>query len=145
MSPERILIIGASSDIGLALIRRLHASPAPPLIVAHCHSGGHRLEELRESLRSDSIHILQADCSSHDEVVQLGAAVETGFGIPTGFVHLPGMKLVYERFRKVNWSHLETDLVIQVRSAITLLQRFLPGMAKLPDAAVVFVLSSVTR
>jgi 3-oxoacyl-[acyl-carrier protein] reductase len=34
---------------------------------------------------------------------------------------------------------------VQVRSAVLLLRRFLPKMAKLPRARVVFVLSSVTR
>ncbi len=66
-------------------------------------------------------------------------------GPPARSCHLPGLALVYERFPKFKWDHFERDLHVQVQSAVVLLQRFLPRMAKMPRARVVFVLSSVTR
>ena len=47
-----------------------------------------------------------------------------------------------ERFTKFNWNHFEKDMAVQVQSAVILLKRFLPKMAKLPRGRVVFMLSS---
>ena len=44
------LITGASSDIGLALIRLLAAGPEPLKILAHCHSSAARIEAMRDQL-----------------------------------------------------------------------------------------------
>jgi 3-oxoacyl-[acyl-carrier protein] reductase len=55
------------------------------------------------------------------------------------------LRLTYERFTKFNWDRFEADMAIQVESAVILLQRFLPKMAKLPRARVLFVLSSVVH
>lgn len=145
MKADLALITGASSDIGLALIRHLVASPNPPIILAHSHSSSERIEALRAELNFDSIHPLQADLGSADAVAALADRIMVDFGAPNKIVHLPGLKLVYERFTKFNWDHFETDLNIQVRSAVVLLKRFMPIMAKLPTAQIVFLLSSVTR
>lgn len=71
--------------------------------------------------------------------------IEAEHGVPGQVVHLPGLKLVYERFPKFNWEHFHRNLQIQLEAAVVLLQRFLPRMAKAPGSRVVFVLSSVTR
>jgi 3-oxoacyl-[acyl-carrier protein] reductase len=57
-------------------------------------------------------------------------------------VHLPALRPSPERFTKFNWERFETDLAVQVESAVILLQRFLPQMVKIPGARVVFILSS---
>jgi len=145
MSSERVLITGASSDTGLALIRRLLSSATPPTILAHCHSSAARIEQLREELKTESLFPLLADFNSAEAVSALADEITTRFGAPSQVVHLPGLALIYERFTKFNWEHFDTDLNIQLRSAIILLKRFLPAMAKMPAARVVFLLSSVTR
>jgi 3-oxoacyl-[acyl-carrier protein] reductase len=60
-------------------------------------------------------------------------------------VHLPALRLTYDRLTKFNWERFQQDLAIQVQSALILLQRFAPKMSKLPSAKVVFVSSSVTH
>jgi 3-oxoacyl-[acyl-carrier protein] reductase len=145
MSKEILLVTGASSDIGLALIRRVVSTRKDCVVLAHHHASGERLEELRKTLGTDSIFPVQADFSSGASTLVMAEQVMREFGAPSQIVHLPGLKLVYERFTKFNWEHFEADLNIQVRSAVILLKRFLPAMAKLPNAKVVFVLSSVTR
>ncbi len=62
-------------------------------------------------------------------------------GTPSAMVHLPALRPSPERFTKFNWARFETDLAVD-ESAVILLQRFLPQMAKIPGARVVFVLSS---
>jgi len=145
MSADFLLITGASSDIGLALIRSLLSSENPPAILAHSNSSVERIEQLQAELKAETLISLNADFSSPDAVSTLAEEIQTRFGPPSGIVHLPGLPLIYERFSKFNWEHFDTDLNIQLRSAIILLKRFLPAMAKMPAARVVFVLSSVTR
>lgn len=146
MSDELIFVSGASSDIGLTLIRQLAGKPDAPRILAHCHSGADRLEELRQQLLTpEKLITLPCDFQRETEVRALADRILKEFGCPTGVVHLPGLKLVYERFTKFNWTHFEGDLAVQLRSAIVLLGRLLPPMSKLPRARVVFLLSSVTR
>jgi 3-oxoacyl-[acyl-carrier protein] reductase len=145
MSRDLLLITGAYSDIGLALIRRVVSTRKDCVVLAHHHVSGERIEDLRKSLGRDSIFPLQADFSSKDSTLEMAESILSEFGAPSQIVHLPGLKLVYERFTKFNWEHFEVDLNIQVRSAVILLRRFLPAMAKSPNSKVVFVLSSVTR
>jgi 3-oxoacyl-[acyl-carrier protein] reductase len=145
MAIDAVLITGASSDIGLELIRRMAATGEGPAILAHGHSSVARIEALREALGTDRIHPLQADFGSVSEVKALAERITREFGVPRQVVHAPGLKLVYERFSKFNWEHFEADFHVQVRSAVLLLQKFLPVMAKMPRAQVVFLLSSVTR
>jgi 3-oxoacyl-[acyl-carrier protein] reductase len=146
MSRDLVFVTGASSDIGMTLIRRLTAAPAPPRILAHCHSSAARIEELRDQLGAgDSLVPLPCDFRSEDAIRELADSIVREFGCPNAVVHLPGLKLVYERFSKFDWGHFEGDLGVQLRSAIILLRRFLPAMAKMPNSRVVFMLSSVTR
>jgi 3-oxoacyl-[acyl-carrier protein] reductase len=139
VSRDVLLITGASSDIGVALIERLSRLPDPPEILAHCHSGTDRIPG------GAYIHALEADFTSADSVQTLADTILAEYGCPVRMVHLPGLKLVYERFTKFNWDHFTRDLEIQVHSAVILLKRFLPAMAKHGSSRVVFVLSSVTR
>ena len=145
MSRDLVLITGASSDIGLALIRRMATCAEPPAILAHYHSSSERVERLRAELALESLVPLQADLSSAPAVKALAERIQGEFGTPNRFVHLPALRLEYERFTKFKWDRFEEDLNIQVRAAVILLQRFLPAMAKMPNARVVFVLSSTTR
>lgn len=145
MNPDLVLVTGASSDIGLALIRILASTGAQHRILAHYYSSEDRVRKLRDEMAPDSLIPLQADLSSEGSVKELAERIQGEFGTPNRMVHLPALKLQYERFTKIKWDRLEEDLNIQVRSAVILLQRFLPAMTKMSTARVVFVVSSTTR
>jgi 3-oxoacyl-[acyl-carrier protein] reductase len=144
MADNLVLITGASSDIGIALIRRLMTSPDQPLILAHSFRGGDRLQDLQSDLGGRVI-LLQADFSESESVSALAEEVTEQYGTPRALVHLPALRLSYERFTKFKWERMEQDLAVQIRSAVLLLQRWLPKMSKAPNARVVFVLSSVVH
>jgi 3-oxoacyl-[acyl-carrier protein] reductase len=146
MRSDSIFISGASSDIGMELIRRIASVPEPPRILAHCNSSATRLEDLRNELGvGPAIVPLPCDFRDESSVRELADLILREYGCPSAVVHLAGLKLLYERFTKFDWEHFEADLAIQLRSVIVLLRKFLPGMAKMPSARVVFMLSSVTR
>jgi 3-oxoacyl-[acyl-carrier protein] reductase len=144
MSVDPILITGASSDIGCALVRRLMSKPKPPIVLAHCYRTAQNLRSLREEF-GERIQIFEADFSQSSRVSSMADRIMTEHGTPGGIVHLPALPLIYERFTKISWDRFEIDFQIQVHSAVLLMQRFLPKMAKLPRARIVFMLSSVVH
>jgi 3-oxoacyl-[acyl-carrier protein] reductase len=144
MAVEPILITGASSDIGCALVRRLLSQSEPPLVLAHFYSSGPKLRAIKEEF-GDKIQLFESDFSQASSVHAMADLIASEYGTPAGIVHLPALPLCHERFTKFNWNRFQTDLAIQVQSIVLLLQRFLPKMAKLPRARVIFTLSSVVH
>jgi 3-oxoacyl-[acyl-carrier protein] reductase len=144
MAIEPILITGASSDIGSALVRRLLSQPKPDLVLAHCFRAGDKLRALEHEY-GDRMRVIEADFSQPSSVSAMADSIASQYGTPAAILHLPALPLAYERFTKFNWIHFQLDLAIQVQSIVLLLQRFLPKMAKLPRARVIFVLSSVVH
>jgi len=144
VSNDTVLVTGASSAIGLALLRQLAGDPGSTLL-AHCNSNRAGVDELIQAEGSSHIHPLIADFSEPTAVEALLEQVTGQFGTPNKIVYLPASPLRYERFSKFDFNEFDRDLQIQVRSAIILLRRLAPAMAKLPRARIVFVLSSVTR
>ena len=70
---ETLLLVGASSDIGLELIRQL--APAKPLVLAHFNQSLGKLERLSQSLPELEIVPLQADLSVPSGVDGLIASI----------------------------------------------------------------------
>jgi len=142
--PETILVTGASSDLGGALIRNLLVKDPTATVMAHSHTGSVRIQELGNEF-GDRIQPITADLSDSSQVASMGDDILARFGCPSQFVHLPGVRLRYERVSKFDLAHFHRDMAIQVDSAFLLLKQFAPKMSKLAAARVVFVLSSVTR
>jgi 3-oxoacyl-[acyl-carrier protein] reductase len=139
---ETVLVLGASSDIGLEIIRRLAIGPA--VVVAHYHRSLEKLDALRQSLPAARIEPIRADLSHGDDLENLVAAMRDRYPPPDKIVHLAAAKLEYIRFKDFRWEHFQQDLNIQLRSIVILLQAFLPEMAKRRRGKVVVALSSVT-
>jgi 3-oxoacyl-[acyl-carrier protein] reductase len=118
--------------------------PDEPIVLAHSFASGDRLGPLQAEY-GNRLQLLQADFSKRSSVEAMAERIATDHGTPAEIVHLPALRLTYERFTKFDWERFETDLAIQVESAVVLLQRFLPKMTKLPRARVLFVLSSVVH
>ena len=144
MSTEKTLITGASSDIGRALVRRLLENSEAATVLAHSHRSVDKLAALKKEF-GDRLSLLQADFSQAASVQQMVEEIASKHGTPTSIVHLPALRLTHERFTKFQWERFEEDMAVQVRSAIIVLKAFLPKMAKLPRARILFVLSSVVH
>jgi 3-oxoacyl-[acyl-carrier protein] reductase len=144
MSAESILITGASSDIGRALVRRLLESSQTTSVLAHSHRSPDKLAALKEEFGA-RLSLVQADFSQAASVLQMVEQIAREHGTPGSIVHLPALRLTHERFTKFQWERFEEDMAVQVGSAIIVLKAFLPKMVKLPRARVLFVLSSVVH
>lgn len=142
--PEVILITGCSSDLGSALARRLLEKDHEAIVIAHSYKGGARLQALMAEF-GERVQCVTADFSDLASVEAMADGIAERFGTPTQIVHLPALRLKYERLTKFDLERFRQDMTIQVEAAIVLLKKFAPKMSKLPAARIVFVLSSVTR
>lgn len=135
-----ILIIGASSDIGLALIKSINEEC---LIIAHYNNSNDELLNLSKQIKNKLV-ILKADLASEEETINLLDTIELKYGTPNKIVHLAASKFENIRFKDLKWGDFQNDVNISLRSIILILNRFLPKLAKEKRGKIVCMLSSVT-
>jgi len=134
-----ILIIGASSDIGVDLIKNIDEEC---LILAHYNNSDEKLLELSKTL-NNKIIMLKADLSSEDEIFSMLDNVENNYGIPNKIIHLAAPKFENIRFKDIFWINFQNEIDISLKSLMIILNRFLPKLAKQKKGKVVVMLSSV--
>ncbi|HXH41292.1 MAG TPA: SDR family oxidoreductase [Thermoanaerobaculia bacterium] len=147
MSDDSILITGASSDIGVALVRRLAAGSTERRLICHYKTGRARIEQLQQDLGA-GILAIHGDLSSPSGTEAFLQALRSSNLVPRSFVHLPAGKLRYERFGKADLSQLATEWQIQLGALIAILRFCLTGQKHVAEERsrrrVVIALSSVT-
>lgn len=137
---ESLLVVGASSDIGGALLRRLDGSQLT--VFATYSQSAAKLSALAGQMRTLEVVPIHADLAQIADVSSLIASVKARCGAPDKFVHLAAPKLRSIRFKDVSWNDFQMELDIQLRSITLLLKEFLPAMCKNKKGKIVFVLSS---
>ncbi len=140
---ETVLVVGASSDIGMEIIRQM-ATRRNSLVIAHYNQSLAKLTQLQQSLVGQVVVPIQADLAREAEVERFVTTVREQYPLPDKIVHLAAPKLEYVRFKDIRWDHFQRDLNVQLRSLVATLQAFLPAMAQRKRGKVVVVLSSVT-
>ncbi len=138
MSNNIILIVGASSDIGLDLIKSIDEEC---LILAHYNNSDEKLLELSKRL-NNKIIMLKADLSSEEDILSMLNNIEKKFGIPNKIIHLASTRVKNIRFKDATWNDFEKDINISLKSSVLILNRFLPKLAKEKRGKVVLMLSS---
>jgi 3-oxoacyl-[acyl-carrier protein] reductase len=139
MNKNIILIIGASSDIGLDLIQSIDEKA---LILAHYNNSNEELLNLSKRINNELI-TLQSDLSVESEVKKLISTIEENYGTPNKIIHLAAPKFKNIRFKDISWNNFQTDIDISLKSIVLILSNFLPVLAKRKNGKVVIVLSSV--
>ena len=146
MSSGALIVAGASSDVGIALIKRVAANYDQ--VICHYCSSISLIEELREQF-GDKIIPIQADFADKLQTERFIEEALSKCLKPYHFVHLSssvptvnGKFLV--KFSKTDWLHFEQELNISFRSAVTCCQAFAPLMAKARSGKIVLMLSSQT-
>jgi 3-oxoacyl-[acyl-carrier protein] reductase len=142
-SGKTFLILGASSDLGVALLKRLNEEYTDSSFVLHYHSSDEALKKIEFKNNNKGI-TLKADFSDEKEVQAFISAIEERELIPTHVVHLPASKLVYTRLKDFDRDRIDRNVRIQVYSFVEIMKAFLPAMVKRKDHnKVVVALSSV--
>ena len=88
MNKNIILIVGASSDIGLDLIKNIDEDA---LILAHYNSSTKDLLELVDKIDNELV-MIKANLSIEDEILSLIDGIENNYGIPNKIIHLAAPK-----------------------------------------------------
>jgi 3-oxoacyl-[acyl-carrier protein] reductase len=134
-----IFITGASSDIGVELIKSLNEEC---IIIAHYNSNNQKLLELQKESRNQIIPV-QANFSSEKSVTDMLDKIESQIGVPNKIVHLAASKFENIRFKDVKWINFQNEINLSLGAITIILNRFLPKMAALKRGRVVTMLSSV--
>jgi 3-oxoacyl-[acyl-carrier protein] reductase len=133
-----LLVTGASSDLGMALIRRIVSEF--DIVLCHYWRSKTKIEALSSQF-GDVIIPLPADCSQPEDVERMALEIAGRNISPTHFAHLPAIPNTNLNFHKTAWPDYEAQLTVQVRSAHILCKSFLPVMAKERFGRLVFVLT----
>jgi 3-oxoacyl-[acyl-carrier protein] reductase len=134
-----IFITGASSDIGVALIKNLTEKC---VIIAHYNSNNKRLLELQKETEN-KIFPIRANFSSEKSIIKMLDKIEIEIGVPNKIIHIAAPKFENIRFKDVNWSNFKNEIDVSLGSITLILKRFLPKMAVEKRGRVITILSSV--
>ncbi|MEA4804368.1 SDR family oxidoreductase [Acetobacterium wieringae] len=141
MGKKILLILGASSDVGINIITDTYSSY--DLILAHYCNNNQKLLEIKNQL-GNRLQLVQADFLDEISVIKMVEFILEQYGNVTHIVHLPAQKIKNEKFKQSNWSNYRNNFEIQVHSIYIILKTFLPSMEKSKYGKVVFLLSSYT-
>ncbi len=133
------LITGASSDVGIALIRRV-LQPEDVVIA----QGAGDLSGLAQLCQEypGQIHTYDVDLSDEAATELFIRDVAANYPLPTHIVHLPALRVINTKFKNFDEERFDKDLSVQVRSAVKICKTFVPKMAKAKRGRVMFMLTS---
>lgn len=142
MENEKVLLVtGASSDVGMALIRSVAGKYKK--VWAHYHGSREGIDELQRTF-GDVIVPIQADFTSEESTQAMIDVIEASGELPDHIVHLSAPKAKNLQFHKTTWESYQKELDTSLRSVTKILQAFLPKMAKKKCGKVVFMLTAYT-
>lgn len=141
MDKEIILITGASSETGCAIMRKIGRKG--DVLLAHYNNSLKNIEDVKTQVEAEIVPV-KADLRNKNDIHRLIEFIAGKGLFPDKIVHLAAPRLKINRFKDVGWDDFQTNIEIQLKAGVVLLQEFLPGMVKKRKGKIVFVLSSVT-
>jgi 3-oxoacyl-[acyl-carrier protein] reductase len=135
---EMVLVVGASSEIGMEIIKQISDVNVRILAVDILVE---KVERLKGVLPSEIV-ILKADISNENQIKALIDSVNI-YGIPDKIVFCAAPKMRYVRLKELDWDLLHQNIDIQIKGPFLLLKDFLPRMAKDRNGKILFLISSV--
>ncbi len=135
-----LLVIGASSDMGVAAIDRV--KDKFDFIIAHYLHMNDELKKICDSM-GDRCKLVQADLSVEDNIYNAIEFIKSTQLIPTHIIHFPAKQIKIQKFQKTKWEDIERGISISLKSLVLLLHSFLPDMTKQKYGKIVVMLSYV--
>jgi 3-oxoacyl-[acyl-carrier protein] reductase len=137
------LITGASSDIGMALVRKIAEREKESIFFCHYRTDNEKFSSLAADF--SSITAVQADFADERGPLSLITAIKNAGTSPTHIVHLPADKIEYVRLKDIEKRSLLREMEIAVYSLLEIFKAFLPQMAKNKYGKAVIMLTTCTR
>ena len=135
------LIIGGSSDLGLAIIKELDQPDIK--IIATFNSSYDGLVALQKNF-SGTLITLKCDLNDIENTQSFFKEILDVHGSPYKIIHLAAPRVSNIRFKDLTWEDFMTNMIIGPGSLFFALKFFLPIMAKRKSGKIVVVLSSYT-
>ena len=142
MADKILLILGASSECGVAIIKQIHASYK--FIYAHYAHNVEPLLPIKEELKEKLI-LIQDDFMADSAGGAILEAIESEFGYPDHVIHLPAVPYKNVKFIKSDWSEFEAGIQTSLRSSVVILQKVIAKLLKEKrEGKIIFMLSAYT-
>lgn len=158
---KTLLVIGASSDIGSELIRKVYRNY--DVILAHYNSSRTVIDELSNELSSNNTNSditdnsadagtakahalvpIQANFMDAASIDKMITWIRDNNYTPDHIVHFASPKIHIQRFSKCDINDFSRELTCSFESVVRILLAFMPNMAKQKSGKVIFTLTSYT-
>jgi len=142
MDNKTILIIGASSELGLEFIRANHEKYDK--IISHYFSNDADLLSIKNDI-GEKIVPIQGDLSNISSIQEFIDNIAKISDDIQNILHLPAPKYKLVKFAKIPINDYVDSYNVQVLSIAMILKKFITKMSKKKYGKVVFILSSCTN
>lgn len=133
-----LLVLGASSDIGLGFIKKV--ANDYDFVIGHFNSASKDLEDLQEAL-GGKLMLFSANFNDKNSTNNMIEMIINNGLIPVHILHLPAVAGNIKRFPKIGWDEFEKRIFISLRSIVLILEALLPKMSKEGGGKVVIMLT----
>lgn len=141
MKDKKILLVtGASSDIGMGLIRKVYRNYS--IVLAHYRTENDQLLQLQDDIGKERCLLIKADFSEPEDIARLISDIREADLIPDHIVHLPAPKAFNKKFHKCTLAEYRQELQISFLSIEEILRTFIPYMSKNRYGKIILMLSS---
>lgn len=134
----RYLILGASSEVALAFMRR-HGWSSDDEVVAQYHSHSGELDGLDIPAR---ITLQRADFSTEEGIADFVKFIRQEGFTPANILHAPAFPVSNNRLTELDWGAFRRQMMVQVRSFFEVTRAVVRDMARSGGGKIVVVLSS---
>ena len=145
-SMKKFLVVGASSDIGMELLKDILEAKQEDeqvSILAHYAHNGDNLLRLKEKYAETDITLAQADLNDEEETERFILKLSE-WGCPDAVIYLPANKFEYMKVKNLSWETIQKELEVSVRGFALVCKAVLPLMAKRKYGKVVVMLTEYT-
>lgn len=141
------IILGASSDLGIELIKRLVVNKKQDelFIIAHYHTSYDKIQEIRDDNRGVIIEMVQADLGDLEDTRRFIEKVKEYGCSPDHIVNFSACAYQFNRLNELDVKRMNVDMTIQIYSFALICQAFIPGMVEKQYGKIVVMLSSATK
>ncbi len=137
------LITGASSEVGMAYIKKLDETAAGDVtVIAHYGKNKDSLEQLQEELCHVTLHMVQADLSLAEGAEIICNYIKEQGLLVTHVLHLAAPAFSHVKIKKWDEEKVRKEMQIQFFSFASMMKEILPQMAKAGFGRVCVMLSS---
>lgn len=137
-----LLILGASSDIGIDYLSRYHSN-YDHVIAQYC-TNGNELEKFHEKI-GNKIDLYKVNLLDESEVALFLSKIREKNRIPQFIIFLPAQKTQLLRIEETESQLLIDAMMLQVVSSFAIVKYFVPDMFSEGWGRICFMLSSVTE